>query len=41
MAQSSGDTSDSKALVPSSNYTEVKDAKASTIIMNLYAQEAL
>ena len=37
----SGDRSDPKALEPSSNYTEVKDAKASTIIMSLCAQGAL
>jgi hypothetical protein len=37
----SGDGSDPKALGPSSDYTEVKDAKASTIIMSLYAQGAL
>jgi hypothetical protein len=41
VAQSSGDGSDPKALEPSSNCTEVKDAKASTIIMSLYAQEVL
>jgi hypothetical protein len=40
-AQSSGDRSNSKALGPSSNYTEVKDAKASTIIISLYTQGAL
>jgi hypothetical protein len=34
-AQSSGDRSDTKALGPSSNYIEVKDTKASTIIMSL------
>jgi hypothetical protein len=40
-AQSSGDGSDPKALGPSSDRTEVKDAKASTIIMSLCAQGAL
>jgi hypothetical protein len=40
-AQSSGDGSDPKALGPSSNHTEVKNAKASTIIMSLCAQGAL
>jgi hypothetical protein len=39
-AQSSGDGSDPKALGPSDR-TEVKDAKASTIIMSLCAQGAL
>ena len=37
----SGDGSDPKALGPSSNRTEVKDTKASTIIMSLCAQGAL
>jgi hypothetical protein len=37
----SGDKSDPKALGPSSNYMEVKDTKASTIIMSLCAQGAL
>ncbi|PMD58825.1 uncharacterized protein K444DRAFT_724474 [Hyaloscypha bicolor E] len=37
----SGDRSDPKALGPSSDYTEVKDAKASTIIMSLCTQGAL
>jgi hypothetical protein len=37
----SGDGSDPKALGPSSDRTEVKDAKASTIIMSLCAQGAL
>jgi hypothetical protein len=41
VAQSSGDGSDPKALEPSSNRTEVKDAKASTIIMSLCTQGAL
>jgi hypothetical protein len=40
-AQSSGDGSDPKALGPSSNRTEVKDAKASTIIISLYTQGGL
>jgi hypothetical protein len=40
-AQSSGDGSDPKALGPSSDRTEVKDAKASTIIMSLCTQGAL
>jgi hypothetical protein len=33
----SGDRSNPKALGPSSNYIEVKDTKASTIIMSLCA----
>jgi hypothetical protein len=41
VAQSSGDGSDPKALGPSSDRTEVKDAKASTIIMSLCTQGAL
>jgi len=40
-AQSSGEGSDSKATEPSKDRTEVKDAKASTIIMSLCAQGAL
>jgi len=40
-AKSSGEGSDSKATEPSKDHTEVKDAKASTIIMSLCAQGAL
>jgi hypothetical protein len=40
-AQSSGDGSNPKALGPSSNRTEVKDTKASTILMSLCTQGAL
>jgi len=40
-AKSSGEGSDSKATEPSKDRTEVKDAKASTIIMSLCAQGAL
>jgi len=40
-AKSSGEGSDSKAIEPSKDRIEVKDAKASTIIMSLCAQGAL
>jgi hypothetical protein len=40
-AESSREGSGSKAIEPSKDYTEVKDAKASTIIMSLCAQGAL
>ena len=40
-AQSSGEGSGSKAIKPSKDRTEVKDTKASTIIMSLCTQGAL